>query len=295
MRSLGRVLMMQLFVTSFSGWARVQPIKRHLSLFSLFSSVSGHSDRDESGSVPSSIQRICDLLSGISNTANISSNPLSDSRVKECMNLMSNVTKTELGLVHLTKSMSNMQCMHIIETSSFHMALFLLPKGESLSLHDHPSMSVCSKLIDGELHVKSYTPVVPVTQEKYAQPFLVQTEYDGVKKSSDEAWVISSQRGNIHEFTAVTDCTILDLLLPPYDPPRRNCNFYERLPIKASTGGSSKYLRESTEDDKNHDVSCSGNGDMLTIRLIPEHIAYSQISLPYAVPYKGIVPLLPET
>ncbi|KAJ1442094.1 cysteamine dioxygenase, partial [Ochromonadaceae sp. CCMP2298] len=118
-------------------------------------------------------------------------------------------------------------------------AVFILPRGKALSLHDHPGMAVFSRVLRGVLRVRAYTPTeTPVTPTdtpndtptdtpaNTGSRFEVNLEYEGVKTPSDGAWVLSPSRGDIHELWAEQDCVILDVLLPPYREPDRPCNYY---------------------------------------------------------------------
>ncbi|XP_048140424.1 LOW QUALITY PROTEIN: plant cysteine oxidase 2-like [Rhodamnia argentea] len=56
--------------------------------------------------------------------------------------------------------------------------------------------------------------------------------------------------GNMHCFTAVTACAVLDVLGPPYsDPEGRHCTYYRDLPFTSfSVDAASSVPREERED-----------------------------------------------
>jgi len=45
---------------------------------------------------------------------------------------------------------------HIYECADFTVGIFCIPKGESMPIHDHPDMTVCSKVLYGKVHVEAY-------------------------------------------------------------------------------------------------------------------------------------------
>ena len=71
-------------------------------------------------------------------------------------------------------------------------------------------------MLYGDLHVKSYdwTDGGAGTQSATAQLVLDQV----IDASSGPAAIFPASGGNIHQFTAVTDCAVLDVLAPPYSP-----------------------------------------------------------------------------
>ncbi|NXL75042.1 AEDO dioxygenase, partial [Leptocoma aspasia] len=87
--------------------------------------------------------------------------------------------------------------MHICETESFSMGVFLLRSGACIPLHDHPGMN-------GML--KHYTRASP--------PCLLSPHTD-----------------NLHQIDAVDGpAAFLDILAPPYDPQHgRDCHYYRLL------------------------------------------------------------------
>lgn len=114
--------------------------------------------------------------------------------------------------------------MTVASCQAFDVAVFILPGGKSLPLHDHPKMTVLSKLLTGGLSVRAYTPD-PIS------PKLHLLALDTVKLPEHEGWFLTPTQGNIHEFAAVDTAVILDVLMPPYDEDKgRPCNYYTASP-----------------------------------------------------------------
>jgi len=69
---------------------------------------------------------------------------------------MSEVSLEDVGLTPSDIERSkNALCFDIAKISSrFHMAIFLIPAGGTLPIHDHPGMAVASKVLFGELSLK---------------------------------------------------------------------------------------------------------------------------------------------
>lgn len=115
---------------------------------------------------------------------------------------------------------------HIHRCKSFSMGIFCLPKSAVIPLHDHCGMTVLSKLLYGSMHVKAYDWLDPISDEdpnsspQYFRPpgwRLAELKSDTVLKAPCEASVLyPTTGGNIHSFTAVTSCAVLDILTPPY-------------------------------------------------------------------------------
>lgn len=129
--------------------------------------------------------------------------------------------------------------LHIYEDAAVSMGIFCLPEGARIPLHNHPGMTVLSRVLYGHMHVKAYDwqqpdPGSPQSaihdsiQVPSSQPRLAKLATDQVFTPTDmPAVLFPASGGNIHQFTALTSCAVLDVLAPPYAPRRgRDCTYY---------------------------------------------------------------------
>ncbi|XP_072968671.1 plant cysteine oxidase 2-like [Typha angustifolia] len=131
--------------------------------------------------------------------------------------------------------------LHLYEDSKFSIGIFCLPKSAVIPLHNHPGMTVFGKLLFGSMHIKSYdwvdsesSEIVPPTEGLC----LAKVKMDAVLKAPCQTSILyPASGGNMHRFTAVTPCAVLDVLGPPYSTPEgRVCTYYDDFPYTNSPG-----------------------------------------------------------
>ncbi|CAN6287366.1 unnamed protein product [Urochloa humidicola] len=172
----------------------------------------------------------------------------------------------------------------IYECTNFSIVIFLLPPGAVIPLHDHPGMTVFSKLLRGSLHVTSYdwataggggskTPGVPAVMR------LARLVLDDDLRAPCGALVLFPESGgNMHRFATATACAVLDVLGPPYSGDR-DCTYYQDLP----------YSRHDAADDAGAgDDERAGDEHRQEARLgwLLETGKPKELEM-YEVPYKG--------
>ncbi|KAG6642842.1 hypothetical protein CIPAW_09G168800 [Carya illinoinensis] len=128
----------------------------------------------------------------------------------------------------------------IYQCDNFSLCIFFLPATGVIPLHNHPGMTVFSKLLLGAMHIKSYDWVDPVDSDSSVQSSplrLAKLKADRVFTAPcDTSVLYPTTGGNIHAFTAITPCAVLDVLGPPYsNDDGRDCSYYKDHPYAAST------------------------------------------------------------
>lgn len=152
--------------------------------------------------------------------------------------------------------------LHLYECEAFSMGIFCLPTSAVIPLHNHPGMTVFSKLLYGSMHVKAYDWVTSV-DEKFSNgnassPRVAKLVVDQITSAPSEAAVLHpTSGGNIHAFTAVTPCAVLDVLAPPYSAALgRNCTYYREY-LSGGLPGAEAGMIEDKGLDENDDQGYS--------------------------------------
>lgn len=146
--------------------------------------------------------------------------------------------------------------LDIYECDSFTMCIFCFPTSAIIPLHDHPGMTVLSKVLYGSLHVKAYDWVEPAIYQKSIRPGyppvrLAKLTVDKVLTAPCSTSVLYPKSGgNLHSFTAVTPCAVLDILAPPYDEAfGRKCTYYHDYPYSSFSTGNGAKIAEGKEEE----------------------------------------------
>jgi len=138
--------------------------------------------------------------------------------------------------------------MHIYETDEFSMGVFLLKRGASIPLHDHPGMHGMLKVMYGTARITCYdrldrAPTGGGGEPPSPPPFQKGSLRRSVLRSTGEytehsgPCVLAPHRENLHRIDAVDGPTaFLDILAPPYEPDDgRDCHYYQLMPEEAKT------------------------------------------------------------
>eukprot|EP00163_Fabomonas_tropica_P007976 TRINITY_DN175_c0_g1_i2.p1 TRINITY_DN175_c0_g1~~TRINITY_DN175_c0_g1_i2.p1 ORF type:complete len:263 (+),score=27.96 TRINITY_DN175_c0_g1_i2:275-1063(+) len=170
---------------------------------------------------------------------------------------------------------SKLEYLHVFHCSEFSVGIFFVPKGHEIPFHDHPSMTVASRLLYGTLHNLSLDWV--------EEPKTIYDD-DGSSRASGYAKIVENclapevsslepEHGNIHRLRALTSCAFLDILSPPYDARyNRECKYYKVVDDGRVVG----------------DI-----GDVVMLQQIPEPAEYeckpSPLPVPHNIPSQVLV------
>lgn len=130
----------------------------------------------------------------------------------------------------------------IYQCDKFSLCIFFLPATAVIPLHNHPGMTVFSKLLLGTMHIKSYDWADPTSSNDSASPSrprLAKMKADSTFTAPcDTSVLYPTSGGNIHEFTAITPCAVLDVMGPPYsEDDGRDCSYYKDTPYSDLPNG----------------------------------------------------------
>lgn len=141
----------------------------------------------------------------------------------------------------------------IYQCKKFSLCLFFLPANAVIPLHNHPGMTVFSKLLLGSMHIKSYDWLDTLSSDNHVSGSklkrLAQLRANRIFTAPcDTSVLYPKSGGNIHEFTAITPCAVLDVLGPPYSKDDgRDCSYYRDTPYDATLDVE---VKEAKQDER---------------------------------------------
>lgn len=153
--------------------------------------------------------------------------------------------------------------LRLHECDKFSIGIFCLPPTSVIPLHNHPGMTVFSKLLFGTMHIRSldWASETDRSVDCTTTNLLgLKTDVDGsrlarVKVNSEftapcrTSILYPTDGGNMHCFTAKTACAVLDVLGPPYcDPEGRHCQYYLEFPLGQISAGKVAAAVEEEEE-----------------------------------------------
>lgn len=134
----------------------------------------------------------------------------------------------------------------VCERPEFTMAVFVLPPGTTIPLHDHAHMYVVSRVLWGALQINSFDLTTAEGDDIRLSRFSEKGPIINAHRrpidivQAGEARTLTPDSGNVHSFHAQEWTAVFDVLLPPYDDSAgRSCSYYRERPAISSSHNSS--------------------------------------------------------
>lgn len=123
----------------------------------------------------------------------------------------------------------------IYEVHELSVCFFSLAAGTKMPLHDHPEMAVLTRVVMGRLRIR-----VADLQGKNEQGQHRFHEVRAGEVVAPDTFMLTPSSGNLHEFEALEDTVLLDVIMPNYSA-LRDVTYYEQI--------SEEHLRTMTPAD----------------------------------------------
>lgn len=195
--------------------------------------------------------------------------PLSE-KIERLKAVLDGITGADVGVTpnmqyfreQKTEGFPRIAYIQIYECDKFSIGLFCLPPSAVIPLHNHPEMTVFSKLLFGTMHIKSLDWVNDAPDKTVLN--VKPPDANGVISAGarlakvkvntdftapcDTSILYPADGGNMHCLSALTPCAVLDVLGPPYSNTEgRDCTFYREYPFTRLSADGISVLEEEKE------------------------------------------------
>ena len=145
-------------------------------------------------------------------------------QIDALLHAMSAVDAAALGIDDDVQRPGACTYLGIVEHADYAIAAFILAPHARIPLHDHPNMTVLSRVVRGSLRVTSFD----VDNEGKARRSI------SLMTSADGPAALFPSVDNVHEFQAgAGGAVVLDVIVPPYDEDAgRACHYFEAVAIR---------------------------------------------------------------
>jgi cysteamine dioxygenase len=132
-------------------------------------------------------------------------------------------------------------CMSLYNEPVLTLNIFLIRKGSSIPLHNHPHMHGILKVLHGSGTITCFTPLnTDLAGGILSRPEFLQKK---VSSAEEDLLVLNPTDCNVHEINASEDEDLIffDVIAPSYEA---NCDYYELLPV-SNNSQKSVYLKKT--------------------------------------------------
>lgn len=159
--------------------------------------------------------------------------------------------------------------LHVYDNDVMSIGIFKIPAGSNLPLHNHPSMTVWSRVLYGSVRIRA----LDFCHEEHenaesADTFgrLARLKLDQCFSGHNSSAQLTPSSCNVHSLTAVEDAAVLDVLIPPYCVGGgRDCTYYAELHPVAAQLGAMSVLQESIPDKSFNVVGRTYSGQRVSV------------------------------
>lgn len=147
-----------------------------------------------------------------------------------------NITELNQREFFMNKDSQMFDCIDILDESpNFNIGVFLIPKGNTIPLHNHPDMFVISKVIWGSVLINCFDRKDQKDKQLEEYDVFQANEKEKINLKINDIAILTPNKNNIHEVIAHEDSAFFDIILPAYsDEESRSCDYYEKLTVANS-------------------------------------------------------------